>query len=184
MNLHTRSASFPRRHVLMAAAVFLFLFFTIKRGFSAPAAPTPDVLVFTNGDQLTGKLVQADGGCTTPDPLTGKPVKSAGGCVTFHSDMAGDITVDWAKIKEIRTPQQFAVIEKGVKPSRKTPEALVPHGAVTIADQNVEVHTQSGGTTPPIPVANINFMIDQPTYQSKVNTEPGFFHDWHGAGTF
>jgi len=33
------------------------------------------------------------------------------------------VTVDWAKIKEIRTPQKFAVIEKGVKPSKKTPEA-------------------------------------------------------------
>jgi len=184
MNLHTRSASFPRRHVLMAAAVFLFLFFTIKRGFSAPAAPTPDVLVFTNGDQLTGKLVQADGGCTTPDPLTGKPVKSAGGCVTFHSDMAGDITVDWTKVKEIRTGQQFAVIEKGVKPNRKTPEAMVPHGTVTIADQNVEVHTESGATIPLIPVTNIDFLIDQPTYQSKISTEPGFFHAWHGTGTF
>ena len=82
------------------------------------APPDPDVLVFTNGDQLTGKLVN-----------------SAGGKVTFHSDMAGDVTVDWAKIKEIRTAQKFAVIENGVKPSRKNPEA-VPQGTVTIADQS------------------------------------------------
>ena len=124
------------------------------------------MLVFTNGDQLTGKLLN-----------------SAGGKVAFHSDMAGDVSVDWVKIKEIRTGQKFAVIEKGVKPSRKTPEELVPQGTLTIADQNVEVHTQSGGTTPPIPVKNIDFLIDDPTFQGKVKTEPNFFRAWRGSAT-
>ena len=97
--------------------------------------------------------------------------------------MAGDVTIPWEKVKEIRTDQKFAVLEKGVKPSRKTPEELVPHGTVTIADQNVQVHTESGGTTPPIPVKNIDFLVDDPTFQSKVHHEPGFFHGWNGAAT-
>ncbi len=56
------------------------------RGLAADAPAGTDVLVFNNGDQLTGKLVS-----------------SAGANITFHSDMAGDLTVDWAKVKEIRT---------------------------------------------------------------------------------
>ncbi|HZD49701.1 MAG TPA: DUF481 domain-containing protein [Silvibacterium sp.] len=167
MNSLTLHTIFLPRRVLSAVVPFLLFSFGFERGFSAPAPPTPDVLVFTNGDQLTGKLL-----------------RSAGGSVVFHSDMAGDLTIDWAKVKEIRTPQQFAVIEKGVKPSRKTPEAQVPHGTVTIADQSVEVHTVSGAIIPPIPVKNIDFLIDQPTYQSKVETAPNFFHAWHGTGTF
>ncbi len=100
----------------------------------------------------------------------------------FHSDMAGDVTVDWAKVKEIRTAQKFAVIENGVKPSRKNPEG-VPQGTVTIADQSVQVHPDSGATPAPIPVKDINFLIDDPTFQSKIKTEPGFFHAWHGNAT-
>ena len=139
----------------------------MTRVFAADAPATPDVLVFANGDQLTGKLL-----------------RSAGGSVVFHSDMAGDITVDWAKVKEIRSPQKFAVIEKGVQPSRKTPDSLVPQGTLTIANESVQVHTDSGGTTPEIPFKNIDFLIDDPTFQSKVKTNPGFFHAWHGSGTF
>jgi hypothetical protein len=138
----------------------------VVRGFAADPPATPDILVFTNGDQLTGKLVN-----------------SAGGKVTFHSDMAGDVSVDWAKVKEIRTPQKFAVIEKGVKPSKKTPEGLVPNGTVTIADQTVQVHPDSGAAPAPIPVKDIDFLIDQTTFASKVKTEPGFFHAWHGSAT-
>jgi Protein of unknown function, DUF481 len=148
------------------AILFLLLPLGAVRSFAADPAPNPDVLVFTNGDQLTGKLL-----------------RSAGGSVFFHSDMAGDVTIDWAKIKEIRTPQSFAVIEKGVKPSRKSPDALVPQGTVTIADQSVSVHTASGGTTPEIPVKTIDFLIDDPTFQSKIKKEPGFFHAWHGSAT-
>lgn len=146
--------------------LFLMLSVVVTRGFAADAPANPDVLIFTNGDQLTGKLVS-----------------SAGANVTFHSDMAGDITVPWAKIKEIRTSQKFAVLEKGVQPSRKSPDLLVPQGAVTIADQKVEVHPDSGAAPTPIPVGNVDFLVEDGTYHSKVDHDPGFFHGWHGAAT-
>jgi hypothetical protein len=149
-----------------SAAVLLLLCAFAAIPMFAADPPSTDVLIFTNGDQLTGKLLS-----------------SAGVNVTFHSDMAGNVTVPWEKIKEIRTPQKFAILEKGVKPSRKTPDALVPQGTVTIADQNVQVHTESGGTTPTIPVKDIDFLVDDATFQSKAHTEPGFFHGWNGAAT-
>ena len=68
---------------------------------SADAKPTPDVLIFTNGDELTGALVSA-----------------AGGNVVFKSDMAGQVTVGFDKIKELRSgtkAAQFALLRKGVK---------------------------------------------------------------------
>jgi hypothetical protein len=166
MNSQTKHMTTSYRRILSAAVFLLLSSLAAKPVFAADPPPPTEVLVFTNGDQLTGKLLS-----------------SAGGSVIFHSNMAGDVTIPWEKVKEIRTDQKFAVLEKGVKPSRKTPEELVPHGTVTIADQNVQVHTESGGTTPPIPVKNIDFLVDDPTFQSKVHHEPGFFHGWNGAAT-
>jgi hypothetical protein len=166
MTSFIRFSSFIGRRLLPVAVLFSLLPVATLRGFAADAPANPDVLVFTNGDQLTGKLLS-----------------SAGGSVTFHSDMAGDVTIDWAKVKEIRTSQKFAVLEKGVQPSRKTPDSLVPQGTVTIADQKVEVHPDSGAAPAPIPVGNVDFLVEDGTYHSKVDHDPGFFHGWHGAAT-
>src|SRR5277367_3711614 len=136
-----------RRRMMPTAVLFLLFPLAVASGFAADAPASPDVLVFTNGDQLTGKLIS-----------------SAGGSVAFHSDMAGDISVDWEKIKEIRTAQKFAVLEKGVKPSRKTQDSLVPQGTITVADQKVEVHPDSGTAPAPIPVGNIDFLVEDGTY--------------------
>src|SRR4051794_29279591 len=60
--------------------------------------PVPDVLVFENGDRLTGQFE-----------------RSNGASVAFKADMAGEITVDWTKVKELHTSRQFAVIPKNVE---------------------------------------------------------------------
>jgi hypothetical protein len=93
----------------------------------AAAAPAPDVIFFTNGDQLTGKLL-----------------REVGGSVTFHSDMAGDVTVTWDKIKSIHTSQQFAVIQQGQHVTRKTADADVAQGSVQVEDDQVKVTPAPG----------------------------------------
>ena len=107
------------------------------------AAAAPDVIIFTNGDQLTGKLL-----------------REVGGSVTFHSDIAGDVTVTWDKIKSIQSAQQFAVIQQGQHVTRKTADADVAQGAVQVQDDQVKVATATGGTTKDIPVKNTQYMID------------------------
>ncbi len=115
---------------------------------SAPsAAPAPDVIIFTNGDQLTGKLL-----------------REVAGSVTFHSDIAGDVTVTWDKVKSIHTSQQFAVIQQGQHVTRKTADADIAQGVVQVQDDQVKVATGTGGTTKDIPVKNAQYMIDEPTY--------------------
>jgi hypothetical protein len=129
------------------------------------AAPAPDVIFFTNGDQLTGKLL-----------------REVNGSVTFHSDIAGDVIVTWDKIKSIRTSQQFAVIQQGQHVSRKTPDADVAQGAVQIQDDQVAV-SGKGGATKDIPVKNAQYMIDEDTYGKEVRRNPGFGYGWTGAMT-
>src|ERR1700722_8722208 len=104
---------------------------------AAPAAaPAPDVIIFSNGDQLTGKLL-----------------REVNGSVTFHSDIAGDVTVTWDKIKSIHSGQQFAVVQQGQHVTRKTADADIAQGAVQVQDDAVKV-ASTGGTTKDIPVKN------------------------------
>jgi hypothetical protein len=134
---------------------------------SAPsAAPAPDVIIFTNGDQLTGKLL-----------------REVAGSVVFHSDIAGDVTVTWDKVKSIHTSQQFAVIQQGQHVTRKTPDADVAQGVVQVQDDQVKVATGTGGTTKDIPVKNAQYMIDEATYGKEVRRNPSWGYGWTGAIT-
>jgi Protein of unknown function, DUF481 len=132
----------------------------------AAAAPAPDVLVFANGDQLTGKLLH-----------------EAGGSVTFHSDMAGDVTVTWDKIKSIHTGQQFAVIQQGQHVNRKTADADVAQGGIQVDDSQVKVTPGTGGAEKNIPVKDAQYVIDKDTYTKELRGHPGFFSGWNGSLT-
>ncbi len=126
---------------------------------SPPPKPQPDVLIFTNGDQLTGKLVRADSGS-----------------VVFKSDMAGEVTIPYDKVKELRSSGSFSLLKKG--PPSKT--NLVGQGQINVAEGNVTV-TQ----VPPVTLAikQVGYVIDTPTYDREVNHEIGFMHGWNGAIT-
>ena len=147
---------------------------TLMLAFAAPmhaqtpaaAAPGLDVLVFANGDQLTGKLL-----------------REVGGSVTFHSDMAGDITVTWDKIKSIHTAQQFAVIQQGQHVTRKTADADIAVGSVQVDDNQVKVTQSTGGATKDIPVKDTQYVIDKDTYTTELRGHPGFFSGWNGSLT-
>src|SRR5258708_39364375 len=65
------------------------------------AKPAPDVIVFTNGDQLTGTLERADGGS-----------------FVFKSDVVGEVTVSADKIKELQAGGKFVALKKGEKITR------------------------------------------------------------------
>ena len=98
MHCHRSVAHLYRASVCHVAAVALMalpVVFTSTNAAAQAAAAKPgvDVLTFTNGDQLTGTLVS-----------------ESGGSVVFHSDMSGDIKVDWSKIKSLHTGGKYAVI--------------------------------------------------------------------------
>jgi putative salt-induced outer membrane protein YdiY len=129
----------------------------------SPPPKNPDTLIFTNGDKLTGQLQ-----------------RSKGGDVTFKSDMAGEFTVDWSKVKELHTTDHFAVIPKNVKVERGQ-TATVPQGTLTVTDQKIEVSKPQAGAPQTIPTSDAAYVIDQTTFQNAVLHEPGFLHAWTGA---
>jgi hypothetical protein len=141
---------------------------------SAPAKPAaPDVLIFTNGDQLTGHVVNA-----------------SGGNLVFQSDMAGSLTIPFAKIKELRAgekPVEFAVLKKGVQVNRRTP---APEGTLSIADRNVHIARDGVATNPDaasesvtIPAAEVNVIVPRAEFDKEVNGHRSFTEGWNGAVT-
>jgi Protein of unknown function, DUF481 len=140
--------------LLFAAAAF-------AQQSTPPPKPQPDVLIFTNGDQLTGKLVRVNDGN-----------------VVFKSDMAGELTVSLDKIKELRSSGSFSMLKKG-PPSKSN---LVGQGQVNVADNNVSV------TSPPqppatLPTKDVGYIVDTPMYDREIHHEIGFWHGWNGAIT-
>ena len=122
------------------------------------AKPSPDVIVFNNGDQLSGTLE-----------------RGTGNSITFKSDMAGEITVTLDKVKELRSSGSFAVLQKNVRPSRKsvTPGTLIyEDGKLTVANP--------AGAPVIVPTPEIGYIIDQPTYDMELEKKPGPLYGWHG----
>jgi hypothetical protein len=143
---------------VLPAAVFCSQALSQAAGTEPKPAPTEDVLVLANGDQLTGKLLG-----------------EANGTVTFHSDMAGDLSFTWDKIKSLRTTQKFAVIEQGQHISRKTPDSNVAQGTITLQDDTVQI----GGKE--IAEKNAQYLVDQESYIKQVRGSHGWGYGWGGS---
>ncbi len=127
--------------------------------------PAPDVLVFANGDKLTGKLLNA-----------------AGGNVVFHSDMAGDLTIPFSKVKELHSGSEFVALRAG-KPGQYKP---VASGAVSFADDKVtltESPSTGQGKTDTLATKDLGFLIDVPSYAKEVDNRASFRAGWTGSAT-
>jgi hypothetical protein len=126
----------------------------------ALAQPAADEIVFTNGDKLLGHFVRANGSS-----------------VTFKSDILGDLTVDWKKVKELRTSAKVAVIRKGVLLRKNGDTSAVPQGTLAMQDQKLQVAGQS------VPVGDAAVVVDQPAFEKAVTGTPSLFQDWKGTVT-
>jgi len=128
----------------------------------APAVkPAPDVVVFTNGDQLTGKIE-----------------RGTGDSIVFKSDVVGEVTVSMDKIKALRSNGSFVVLKKDEKITRTSKQP----GTITYADNAVTV-TNSSSSTVSVPTKDVAYIIDQATYNKQVTSNPGLLTGWKGAIT-
>lgn len=134
---------------------------------AAPAGPPPDVIIFANGDQLSGTFV---------DEVEGK--------VTFHSAILdSDITVKWEQIKELHTKTKLAILNKANLPHHRTIPPNLPQGTVAVENSLITVHADNNATIAPIPIANAPYIVDEATLHKEVYGRPGFFQAWNGSAT-
>jgi hypothetical protein len=154
------------RPLLCACFLALFALPTLGRAADAQPKTPPDVIIFTNGDQLTGSFV-----------------REVGGTVTFHSDIVGDINIPWAKIKELRTGTKVAVLNKGVILKHGHIPANLPIGSVSVDGGLITVHPVNNAMIEPIPVANAQYIIDEASLDKQILRHPGLLQGWNGAAT-
>jgi hypothetical protein len=146
--------------VLSLVSGALFQLAIEARAQTAAAKPEPDVIVFTNGDQLTGTLERA-----------------SGDSFVFKSDVVGEVTISADKIKELHTNGKFVAIKKDEKITRTSKQP----GAMTYADNVISVSDTKSGAPEAIPVKNLANLIDDATYTAEVTSNPGIWYGWHGA---
>ncbi|MBW4040160.1 MAG: DUF481 domain-containing protein [Acidobacteria bacterium] len=121
-----------------------------------------DVLVFANGDQLTGKLQSV-----------------TAGNVVFASDMAGTLTISVDKVKELRSGAQFALLRKGERIGKKH----VPIGTVDVAAGNLTVTPEAGGAAETVPAADVNYLVAAAEFEKQISQKAGFLNGWGGTLT-
>jgi hypothetical protein len=139
----------------------LFSQWTMK-AWSQAAKPAPDVIVFTNGDQLTGTLERA-----------------TGDSFVFKSDIVGEITVTADKIKELHAGGKFVALRKDEKITRTSKQP----GTVTYADSVINVAPTSSSAAESVPVKNLAYLIEDDTFNKEVISNPNFLHGWSGSLT-
>ena len=185
---------FDRRQRTMATLSFLFAttFFGLAQGAAKkPVKPEakkePEIkeeLTLKNGDRLTGQLLNS----------TGTEIK-------FKSDLAGEVTVAWANVEELKSNREFAVIPKDIKNTRDS--AAVPQGGIKIGEKNVVVSPMApvkpeANETPSkleekasaasrdvvvakeIPTTKIGYIVDDTSYQSEIHRKIGWRSGWDG----
>jgi hypothetical protein len=160
----------PSRQILPATLSAILLIIALAsspaRAQATPPPPPklpPDVVIFTNGDQLTGTLEHG-----------------TGNSIVFKSDMAGEITIPLDKVKQLRANGTFAVLRKDV-PIRSVAQAhAIQPAAIAFSDGRLTVDQPSA---PPqaVPVAQIANIIDQPTYLKETAGKSGPLVGWNGA---
>ena len=183
-----------RFHRTFAATVSLLLLAAVSGlAQSAPKKPVepypkkePEVkeeLTLKNDDKLTGQLLNS----------TGTEIK-------FKSDLAGEVTVKWENVKELKSKRDFAVVPKDVKDARNS--AIVPQGAIKIGEKGIVVTPMSAakpemsaapagpeakpGTAKEavaakeIPISKVQSIVDDATYQKEIHKKIGFKSGWDG----
>jgi Protein of unknown function, DUF481 len=126
----------------------------------SPAKPAPDVIVFTNGDQLTGTLERADGDS-----------------FVFKSDVVGEVTVSADKIKEMHAGGKFVALKKSEKITRTSKQP----GTLSYGDNAITVADTKSGTPETVPVKDLAHLIDSATYDHEVTSNPGIWYGWNGS---
>ena len=154
------------KFVVLFTVGILFLASPLFAQQAANPKPEPDTLILTDGEKLIGQFV-----------------RSTGSSLTFKSDLAGEVTVDWSKVQELRSANKFAVIEKGVQLHNKEDVGSVPQGNLTVANQQLQVAAQPQASPQSVPLSNAAYVLDEATFRKNLLESPGFFGGWKGALT-
>ncbi len=130
------------------------------------------VLILTTLLGLSSALFADQVTLKNGDRLTGTVVKSDGKTLVLHTDAAGDVTLQFDAIQEIKTDAELHV-------SLKDGKTAV--GPVTTANGKIEIATKTAGTVEASKddVTLIRNDAEQTAYDKSLH--PGLMHGWQGG---
>ena len=117
---------------------------------SGSKPPLPDVLILIDDEKVVGHFVG-----------------SSGSSLSFKSDLLGDLTADWSKVKELHVHGQYAVIGKEVIIRPHADTAKIPQGVLEVTGQTIVV-SPAGGATQTLAVGDAAQIVDHDTFQKEV----------------
>jgi len=130
-----------------------------------PPKPSPDTLTLVNGDRISGTLLH-----------------SVGDTISFHSDILGDLQIKWKDIRELRTNTRMVILGRNT-PAHGKLALNLPRGTISVANQLITVHQENGATIAPIPVKNVDYIVDESTLRKQIAGHPGLWAGWNGSLT-
>ena len=130
------------------------------------------LFVFISICLLSGLLFADQITLKNGDRLTGTVVKSDGKTLVLHTDAAGDLTIKYDSIQEIKTDQELHV---GLK------DGKTAVGPVTTTDGKIEVATKTGGTVeaPKEDVTVLRNDAEEAAYYKSQH--PTLLQGWNGG---
>ena len=114
-----------------------------------------DQITLKNGDRLTGAIVKGD------DKT-----------LVLHTDAAGDVTIQFSAIQDIKSDQELHVSLKGGKTAV---------GLVTSTDGKIDVATKTGGTVEAAKEDVTLLRNDAEQVAFDKSLHPGLMHGWTGG---
>jgi len=150
-----------RFHRLRFAALLCLALPASAQTPAKPAAPPDDVVIFLNGDRLTGKLLRAEGGH-----------------VVFASKMAGEINIPMDNIQQLRSGALFALLRKDTVPTQN----YEFEGSVRIEDKKVYV-AEPNGTNFVEADSDVAYLIPKQDFDQQMSKKAGFTTGWTGSLT-
>src|ERR1700722_11107948 len=180
----------------MLPATFSLLLLTAFSGLAQTTTKKPEEAAAKKEPEIKEELTLKNG-----DRLTGELLNSTGAEIKFKTELAGEVTVKWENVKELKSKRDFAVVPKEIKDARNS--AMVPQGAIKIGEKGILVSPLSiakpeisaaparptakpGASSPEaaarkeIPTTKIAVIVDDVTYQREIHKRIGWKSGWDG----
>ena len=134
---------------------------------TADTKPQPDVLILIDDEKVVGHFAGSNGAS-----------------LSFKSDLLGDLTADWSKVKELHVQGQYAVIGKAVIIRPHTDVSKIPQGVLEVTGQTIVVSPAGGGAAQTLAVGDAAQVLDRDTFQNEVEPPHASpFQAWTGTTT-
>ena len=126
--------------------------------------PPPDTLVLNDDEKLVGHFI-----------------RSNGGNLRFKSDLLGEVTVPWSKVKELRASGPYTVVGKDIKLGRRSDTSRLPKGSLEATGKQITVAGAPGAEPQTVSVADAAHVIESSEFEQQVMHSPGPAEDWTGS---